>query len=255
MKENKALQKMRSGKAAIGVFCVIASPDQAELACSFGLDFVVLDWQHGEWTDSTISAALGRLIDQETAPLVRVRSHDAGLINWVLDMGALGIVAPMVGNAEEARTITRTAFYPPRGFRSSGGNRLMRMAGGDKDSYTASANDQILVVAMVETKSAIENVSEIMAVDGIGAIMIGPGDLMIDIKARGLSEADHASLIADVAEASRVSGVAAGLMCPNPEAAVERARQGFKFVVVASDRSTVVAGMEHLVDVTGSIER
>jgi 4-hydroxy-2-oxoheptanedioate aldolase len=254
MKQNIALQKMRTGKTAIGTFLVIASPDQAERICTLGYDFVILDWQHGEWTDATVSAALGRLIDQKTTPLVRVRNHDQGLINWVLDMGALGVVVPMVENAGQAKAITATAYYPPRGTRSIGGNRLARMTNGNFAEYSAHANDEILVVAMVETKPAIDNVEEIMAVDGIGAIMIGPGDLMIDVKARGLDETDHAKLIDDVATASKKSSVAAGPLCQNAENAIERSGQGFRFIVIGSDQGVVTAGMQATLDAVKSIE-
>ena len=248
MKKNIGLERLISKEVAIGTFLTIASPDLAETVCDQDLDFVVLDWQHGEWTDGTASAALGRLINTKTAPLVRVRSHDPGLINWVLDMGALGVVVPMVGDALEAQAIVRTAFYPPRGYRSTGGNRLARMAGGDMSSYVAEANDQILVVAMVETKAAIHNVEEIMAVDGIGAVLIGPGDLMIDVKSRGEGEEVHEALVQEVVSASAKTGISAGIVVPNADLARERISQGFRFALIGSERSVVSHAIRSLTE-------
>ena len=248
MKNNRALSKLRAGKVAVGTFLGIASSDLAEHVSAQGLDFVILDWQHGEWTDQNVSEALGRLIDQDTAPLVRVRSHDTGLINWVLDMGALGVVVPMVEDADQAKAIVQTAYYPPRGVRSVGGNRVTRMADGDFAEYVAAVNDQILFVAMVETKSAIANVDEIMNTDGIGAVLIGPSDLMLDVKSQGLGEKDHAALVAEVSSAGARNDGVAGMVCPDSGAATERVAEGFRLLVVGSDRSLVAQGTQQTIE-------
>lgn len=247
MKNNKALSKLRAGKAAVGMFIATSSTDMAERVCTQDLDFVILDWQHGEWTDDRISETLGRLINLETAPLVRIRSHDQGLVNWVLDMGALGVVVPMVENANQAKAIVQTAYYPPLGTRSVGGNRLDRMADGDFAEYVAGANDQILMVAMVESKSAIGNAEDIMATEGIGAVLIGPGDLMLDVKSKGLAEEDHASLVIEVSKAASRTGGVAGIVCPTASEAADRVSQGFRFLTVGSERVLAVQGTQQII--------
>ena len=246
MKINKALEKLRAGKVAVGCFQVTASADMAEHLSAQGLDFLILDWQHGEWTDQSISETLGRLIDQDIAPLVRVRSHDPGLINWVLDMERWGSWYRWWQTPTRQEQSYDQLIIPPLGMRSTGGNRLSRLA---KDGqYVSFANDQILLIAMVESKSAIEQVDEIMGTDGIGGVLIGPGDLMLDLKGQGLGAEEHASLVAMVSEAGVQNDGISGFVCRNPKDAVERVAQGFRFIVVNSERGMVTEGAKQIVE-------
>jgi len=230
VRKNLALAKQRAGKVTVGPHVGYASPDLAEQAAHVGFDWVWLDAQHGEWTEVPLNNALARFLAVETIPIVRVRRQDPGLINRVLDMGAMGVMVPMVQNAEQARAAARAVFYPPMGQRSVGGPRLALIAGSDKPDYYAHANDEMMLVVQVETEEAVANVADIMAVPGVAAVLIGPSDLMLDVKAHGHDEAHHERLTGQVVAASKETGTAAGYLCPDREAAERRIAQGFRFI-------------------------
>ena len=194
MRKNPGLATLRAGGVSAGPGVSFASPDIAEQAASVGFEWVWLDWQHGQWTESALNNALARFLAFETAPIVRVKGHELGTINRVLDMGAMGVIVPMVQNAAQARYVAQAAYYPPLGMRSVGGMRLGLYADGTPADYQRQANDEIMLVVMVETEEAIGNVTEIMNVPGVDVALIGPADLMIDVKANGHDAARHEEL-------------------------------------------------------------
>jgi len=245
VRKNTALAKLRAGKVVIGPMMNYASPDLAEWAAHLGFDYVWLDWQHGEYTELPLNNAIARTRAGSATPLVRVKGNERGTINRVLDMGAMGVIVPMVENAEEARQAVDSAFYPPRGRRSAGGVRLGMLADGG-DDYWYNANPEIMLIVMVESEAAIGRVREIMAVPGIDVVLIGPGDLMIDVKARGGDAARHEALVLEVAAASKASGVAAGYVCVTAEMAAKRIAQGFRFLNYGLDHGIMMAGLKAL---------
>ena len=123
MRQNLALRKQRAGQVTCGPSVSFASPDLAEQVAHLGFDWVWLDGQHGCWTRRALYDAIARFLPTPTAPIVRVESHDPGGIDHLLDMGAMGVIVPMVQNADEARAAVRAAYYPPLGRRSVGGVR------------------------------------------------------------------------------------------------------------------------------------
>ena len=151
MRRNPALAKLNAGGMTSGISVGLDSPDLAELAAHAGFEYVWLEWQHGQFSEHTLNNAIARFLPVETAPIVRVKSHEPGAINHVLDMGAMGVIVPMVETADEARAIAHVTYYPPLGRRSTGGTRLSLLG----DDYTERANDEMLLVVMVETESAI----------------------------------------------------------------------------------------------------
>ncbi len=246
MRRNPALAKLRAGGMTSGISVGLDSPDLAELAAHTGFDYVWLEWQHGQFSELTLNNAIARFLPVDTAPIVRVKSHEPGAINHVLDMGAMGVIVPMVETAAEARAIAHVTYYPPLGRRSTGGIRLSLLG----DDYTEQANDEILLVVMVETESAIANVAEIMAVPGVDVVLIGPGDLMLDVQAQGKDAAHHEQLVQQVLAASQQTGVAAGYVCPSLHVADERVAQGFRFVSCGSDSGILRAGFRSILQHT-----
>lgn len=245
MRPNHALARQRAGKITVGPGIVYDLPDLAEQVAHLGFDWVWLDWQHGQFTEPTLNNALGRFLAVDSAPIVRVRGHEPGTINQVLDMGAMGIIVPMVQNAAQAAAVVQAAFYPPKGRRSAGGVRL-ELIGGSFDGYTARANDEIMLVVMVETEEAVGNVREIMRVPGVDVVLIGPYDLLLDVRANGGDEARHEALVLEVAAASKETGTAAGYVCMSKEIAERRIAQGFRFINYGLDHFALIGGMRQI---------
>lgn len=240
-----ALAKLREGRVISGPLLIYESPDLVEQVAHIGFDFVWLDWQHGQFTELSLNNAIARFLPVESMPVVRVKGHEPGTINRVLDIGAMGVVVPYVQNADQAGLAVRSAFYPPKGIRSGGGARLGLIGDGAAD-YFANANDEIMLVVMVETETAIAKVEEIMGVPGVDVVLIGPGDLMIDVKANGHDAAHHERLVLEVAAASKRTGTAAGYVCQSKAQAEERIAQGFRFIHYGSDNGIIQAGFRQL---------
>jgi 4-hydroxy-2-oxoheptanedioate aldolase len=248
MRRNLALAKLRAGQVTCGPSVSYASPDLAEQVAHLGFDWVWLDAQHGCWSRAALYDAVARFLPTATAPIVRVESHDPGGINHVLDMGAMGVIVPMVQNAEEARAAVRAAYYPPLGRRSVGGVRPALLAEAGMDDYVARANEEVMLVVMVESEEAVADVTAIMDVPGVDVVLIGPADLMLDVRAQGHDAAHHERLVEQVAAASRQTGVAAGYVCTGVEAAQQRITQGFRFLCHGSDHRILMAGLSDLRD-------
>jgi 4-hydroxy-2-oxoheptanedioate aldolase len=246
VRKNLALAKLRAGKVTVGLHVGYASPDLAEQAAHTGFDWVWLDAQHGEWTEVPLNNALARFLAVESIPIVRVRSQDVGLVNRALDMGAMGVMVPMVQNAEQARATAQAVFYPPLGRRSAGGPRLNLIAGSDKLDYYANANEEMMLVLQVETEEAVANVAEIMAVPGVAAVLIGPRDLSLDVEAHGHDQAHHERLVEQVVAASKETGTAAGCLCTGQQMAERRVAQGFRFVSLGTVTQIVADRMQEM---------
>ena len=239
MRANRTLEKLRRDAVAVGPFMTIGSPDLAELTARAGFDFVFLDWQHGEWTELTLNSALARFLAAPSDPIVRVKGHEPGTINRVLDMGAVGAIVPMVETPEQAALAAAALRYPPRGQRSGGGNRLGLYDEAGAWGYFERANEAVMLVVMVESQAAVERAGEIAAVPGVDAVLVGPGDLLLDLRSRGGSEADVERLVAGLPAAVRAAGKAAGYVCGTPEAARQRIEQGYRFITYGSDVAAV----------------
>ena len=248
MRRNQALAKLRAGQVALGPCVVYASPDLAEAAAHLGFDWVWLDWQHGEWTESTLNNALARFLSADAAPIVRVKGLDPGTINHVLDMGAMGVMVPMVQNAEQARLVAQAVYYPPLGQRSTGGPRLSLISGAGVDDYRAHANEEMMLVVQIETEEAVANVDEIMQVPGVDVALVGPVDLMLDVQAHGHDEAHCERLIQQVAEASKRTGTAAGAYCATEGTAQQRVGQGFNLIGYGHPHAILIRALQEIFD-------
>lgn len=235
MRQNQVLAKLRAGQPTIGFWMNTGSSLVAEFAARVGFDWILLDQQHGYWSDDSLLAALQVIAPTDTVPLVRVLSNQPGLIGKALDAGALGVVVPLVNSAAEATQAVMAARYPPLGARSAGGARN-RLYG---DDYFAAANQEILVALMIETREAAEHAAEIVAVPGVDVAFIGPGDLAFSLGTFGQKSALHESLIQQVLVAGQAQHVPVGIYCANIEDAIRRAKEGFLFVPCGDDLSLI----------------
>ncbi len=176
MRTNRILEAVGRGEPVIG--CVVTMSDEfvAELIGSAGFDFVIIDTQHAPIGVETLQRLMIALRPAPSTILVRITWNDASAINQVLDLGADGIIVPLVNTADDARRAVAAAKYPPDGDRSWGPRRAARVHGG-ADRYGQAANETIMVLPQIETREAVANVDEILDVPGVSGIMIGPADL------------------------------------------------------------------------------
>ena len=213
---------MRS-PGALGTWCQLPSPFAGEILARAGYDWVLADLQHGAGNVETAAAVVQSISVGGALPLVRVPWNEGWLIGRALDIGAAGVVVPLVNSAAEAERAAAACRYAPAGTRSFGPLRLPPAIEGG-----------VLCIVMVETREAVERVEEICAVPGVDGVFIGPSDLALSHGLEGPGPETEPA-IARVLDACRRAGIAAGLHCPSGEAAKARLAQGFSFAAVSGD--------------------
>ncbi|MQF48761.1 hypothetical protein FIM08_02520 [SAR202 cluster bacterium AC-647-N09_OGT_505m] len=170
---------LKSGKTVIGT-SGSAFGDMAMLADT-GFDFLLFDTQHAPVEIKQLTPALQTMRGKKAAPIIRVSSNRADLICFALDAGARGIIVPMVNTKEEATAMIRACKYSPLGDRSNSGVRGEWGESKDYRSYMDMVNDELLIIPMIETQQAIDNIDEILSVAGIDILLVGPSDLSIEL--------------------------------------------------------------------------
>ncbi len=241
MRTNTAKQKMLEGKPAFGYSLALGSPLAAEALASTGIDFILVDNQHGSFgPDSTIACFMA-MAGGGAIPMARTARNDYTMIGRLLDEGALGIVIPMVHTVEDAKAAADACRLPPVGTRSWGWGRAARYG----DDYADGVNDQVFVAVQLESIQAVENAEAILSTPGVDGCWAGPADLALSmgIHPRNASEDDrHARALERVVTACRNTGTIAGLSCSSPEEMVRRAAQGFQFLTGGGDLGFMMQG-------------
>jgi 4-hydroxy-2-oxoheptanedioate aldolase len=238
MRPNATKRKLLAGEPAIGILLASVSPLVAEAVSNVGFDWAAIDLQHGEADLADVTRLLQAISTTGTTPFVRAPINDFMPIGRALDLGAYGIIVPLVNTPAEAAAAVRAARYPPLGARSMGPIRGAIYGG---DNYFAESNDEIALFAMIETAEAVRNLREIVATDGIDGCYIGPNDLAISygVAPGGDSGTPLAApveeAIATVLTTCQAAGKAAGIHVANAGAAKRRLRQGFRFVSINSE--------------------
>jgi 4-hydroxy-2-oxoheptanedioate aldolase len=231
MYTNRVKQMMLEGKPALGAICATGSPLAAEMMALAGFDFVMFDDQHGVCDPTVVTAAFQRTRMAGAVPMARVRKNDFAAIGAMLDRGAMGIVVPLVNSAEDARAAAYAMRFPPHGGRSFGPFGCASYG----PDYADWIDDQLFLAVQIESKEAVGNVDEILAVEGVDGCWIGPNDLGrsmgLDLR-EPADVAAHQAAIRETLEAckraNKIPGIALGPM-------KELIEQGFLFVTPGSD--------------------
>lgn len=208
MRENRTKAKLAAGGWSAGVIVPVAAPALVEVCALAGFDHVLIDAEHGN-VDVAACEELVRAAEAAgITPLVRVPVNAPEQVLRHLDTGAQGVVVPQVTTREDAERAVRAARYHPLGRRGLAGTRAAGYGlRGSLADYARRANEQLLVIALIEDARAIEHLPEILAVEGLDAISVGPADLSQSLGHPG--ERDHPAVREAIAEIVR-QGVAAG---------------------------------------------
>ena len=178
MRRNTVKERLARGEATLGCFLGLGSPTLAELFAQAGFDWLVIETEHNALDTAEIQTMLMAINGTDAVPLVRVPKLDHVAIQRALDVGAMGVVVPLVRSAAEVEAVVRATRYPPVGRRSFGPLRASRY-GLDNASYLAEADDNMLVVVILETLEAVAELDEIARVDGLDGIWLGLFDLCL----------------------------------------------------------------------------
>jgi 4-hydroxy-2-oxoheptanedioate aldolase len=246
MRENALRQAWARGERTVNGWLSIPSGFAAEVMAHQGWDTLTIDMQHGVIDYAQMVAMLQAVSTTQTVPIVRVPWLEPGIIMKSLDAGAYGIICPMVNTREDAQRLVSYTHYAPKGSRSFGPVRANLYGGPD---YASQANDTIVAFAMIETKQALDNLDDILAVEGLDAVYIGPSDLSLALGCRPVfDDVDPpvAQAIEHILQRAKAHGVRAGVHNGVPEVAKRRAAMGFDFVTLSSDARILMAMSQQL---------
>ncbi|UQC71020.1 2,4-dihydroxyhept-2-ene-1,7-dioic acid aldolase [Lelliottia sp. AC1] len=235
MRRNKLKQLIQEQYPIINGWLAIPSSYSAEIVGHQGYDAVTVDLQHGMIDFASALTMLQALSATPAVPLVRVQHNDPAQIMRMLDAGAYGIICPMISTAEQAARFVAACRYPPFGVRSFGPARGLLYGGAD---YPQHACQEILTLAMIETREGLANLDAILATDGLDGVFIGPNDLSLTLTGSASAESQHPEMLAAVERVvsrCRQQQKLAGIFCTSGDAARLRIDQGFQFVTPAND--------------------
>jgi 2-keto-3-deoxy-L-rhamnonate aldolase RhmA len=244
-----AVQKLREGKKAVGTMVRMArNPAIAIVASNAGLDYIMLDLEHGPYSMETVDDVfkVGRSLG--LGCFVRVPELAKGYVSRCLDCGATGVMVPMLESVEQAQLLVRWAKYAPlggRGFGGAGGHsNFIGVAPDATPAFMAKANTETIAIAQIETAPAIENIDAIAAVPGIDALLIGPNDLAISLGSAGDLMGDTLDrAIGKVAEAAKKHGKIFGMHAP--DGLLDRwVPKGLTLVMSSLDTNILSAGLK-----------
>ena len=243
MRKNKLKELFKAGKPIINSWLAIPSSFSAEVMANQGWDSITIDMQHGLIDYPNAVNMLQAISTTNTTPLARVNWNEPGQIMKILDAGCYGVICPMVSNRKEAENFVQACQYPPKGFRSFGPIRANIYGGGD---YAKHADNEILKLAMIETKESLEKLDEILDTPNLDGIYIGPADLSLSVgEEPGFDKPEDSKAFSEilrVLESAKKRNLLAGIHNGTPEYAKKMINKGFNLVTVGSDSRYIASG-------------
>ncbi|WP_149139546.1 HpcH/HpaI aldolase family protein [Gemmobacter caeruleus] len=243
MFENKLKKIWAEGRPALNGWLSIGNAFTAEIMAAQGYDSITIDIQHGALDYSSVLPMFQVMRGSGVVPMARVPWREPGIVMKALDAGAMGIICPMINSAEEAAEFVSFMRYPPHGQRSFGPTRATFAYG----SYGTAANDQVLALAMIETKAGVENLEAIAATPGLDGIYIGPADLTLGTQDGRLApgfdreEPEMIEMVRHIQAVCARNGIRACLHCGTPDYAARAIGWGFDLTTVSGDSRLLAA--------------
>jgi 4-hydroxy-2-oxoheptanedioate aldolase len=245
---NNLIEIWESDQPVINAWLSIPNSFTAEAFGKMGWDSITIDMQHGQNDYQTSISMLQGLTNSKSVPMVRVPWNEPGIIMKMLDLGVMGIIAPMINTKEDCEKFLSYCYYPPIGQRSFGPMRAQLIHGAN---YFKQANKNITTFAMIETKQAVENLDEILSVPNLTGVYIGPADMSssyglppkFDVR-----EDPVFSNIKLIAERAKKFGKIAGIHNGSTKYAKEMITLGYKFVTILSDFRVMSSHSQQIID-------
>ncbi len=234
MLQNRLRETWKRQNRLIGTWLFQPCPDHAEIFAQAGFDCLMIDHEHGPNSPANLTEQLRAAADMPC--LVRISENSDTAIKKALDAGASGIMVPMVNTASDAREAVAASLYPPQGRRGCAAG-IIRAAcfGRESESYVREA-DKVMIICQIETRRAVENISDIAAIEGVDMLFIGPSDLSADMGLIG--QTDHPELQAMIERAEQAilaSGKGLAGLARTAGSARAMFGRGYSMVLVSGD--------------------
>jgi 4-hydroxy-2-oxoheptanedioate aldolase len=235
---NTFKQALANGKTVMGCWLSLGTVNTAELMGAMGFDWLLIDGEHTPYDISTIRDQLMALAASPSHAAVRVPVGETWMIKQVLDCGAQTVLVPMVESADQARRLVRTMKYPPFGIRGVGYSSTRAAGFGTIPDYGQTADDQTCLLVQVENRAGLAALDDILEIDGIDGVFIGPADLSADLGHMGnLSHPDVMDAILDATRRIAAAGKAPGILSSDESVLIAAMEAGARFVAVGVDAS------------------
>lgn len=231
-------QKLIKRQVCRGLWCTLPCPSLVRLVARLAFDWICVDAEHGPMSVETVAAMIAAGVDARAPVVVRVAANTALEIKRALDAGATGVIAPMVNDRHDAQALVSAARFPPLGSRSHGSpwaGLPWSLSIVDYPQQT-----RVLVIAQVETTTALGNLHEIMGTSGLDAVFVGPVDLSLSL---GVHSDDQ--LVPSLTEIQRIADIyemPTGIFCPTSAVAHQHVERGYRLVTIASDVGLLLSG-------------
>lgn len=246
LQNNTFTQALAAGEKQIGLWFTLCSNFAAEVVAPAGYDWVLVDMEHSPNDYFSVLGQMQAFAASKTTAIVRVEWNDAVAVKRLLDLGAPGLLFPMIQSVEEAEQAVASTRYPPRGIRGVAGSSRATKFGRIKD-YTKRIEDETTVLLQIETRHAVEQTQAIAAVDGVHGIFFGPGDIAADIGHLGNPmHKDVWDLIMPEAKKLIAQGIPVGTLVTDAAFASELLNEGFSFVACGTDTGLLAKATDAL---------
>lgn len=247
MIENRFKRALARGEKLLGLWLALGDANVAELCAHAGFDWLLIDGEHGPNDLLTILAQLRAVQGSPSFPVVRLPSDDRVVIKQHLDIGVTSLLVPMIESGEQARELVRSCRYAPAGVRGVGAALARASHYGREGDYLHRAAEEICILVQVESRAGIAALADILAVDGIDGVFVGPSDLAADMGKPGRAgDADVQAIVVDALDRIANSGKFSGILTSDHDLALGYQKRGVSFLSVGTDVGTLVAGLRNL---------
>jgi len=248
MRKNLTKEKIKAGESAYGVFINVACPSLVEVVGLIGFDFALFDAEHGPMGVETCENMVRAADSVNITPIVRIAVNIQQNILRYLDIGALGVLMPMLKNKADVENVVQSVKYRPEGRRGLAG---VRAAGWGiprpLSEYVVEANRELLTMAQIETMEAVENLKDFLTIPEIDVVFVGPTDLSAAMGYPGqVKRPEVQEMVDKLVKQIRAAGKAAGTIAYDIDTLKKRQEQGFQFIVYNVVPMIVKSGREYL---------
>ena len=236
MKKNLK-ERMRKGEFTVGSWITLGHTSVAEVMAQAGFDWLVVDMEHSSITLAEAQRLVQVIELSGVTPLIRVNKNDPSLIKQAMDIGAHGVIVPMVNSAQEARDAVAAVNYPPLGKRGVGLARAQKYGFGFEE-YKKWLEKESVVIVQIEHKDAVENFEEIVGVSGVDGFIVGPYDLSGSLGVPGnFKHPLMVKSLSDIRKKTKSTGALAGLHLIKPDLKEfqKKKAEGYKFLAFSLD--------------------
>lgn len=246
LSENRFTRALASGAPQVGLWITLCSNFAAEVVAPAGFDWALIDMEHSHNDYASVLGQLLAFAAYDTVPIVRVEWNDAVAVKRLLDLGAPGLLFPMIQTVEEARAAVAATRYPPQGIRGVSSATRATKFGRIRD-YTTRIADETAVLLQIETRAALARAEQIAGVDGVTGVFFGPADIAADMGLLGQPTAAAVwDAIRPVARRLVAKGIPVGTLVSDTALAADLIGEGFTFVACGTDTGILARGSDAL---------